>query len=158
MIYRQEKEPYLFNFSGTAQQILFNSYGDPCTKGWGTNWLMNWRIRKDFEWFPADTICVHNAFQPLLFNAFKQLEDLDLHSEINTFEEAFCIRFINGSTSVLSVHSWGAALDLNAEENPLGSNGIWSKEFISVMHQNGIYCGQRWDGRKDPMHFSMVNG
>jgi hypothetical protein len=59
---------------------------------------------------------------------------------------------------VLSVHSWGAALDLNAEENPLGSNGKWSDDFISVMHQNGIYCGQLWDGRKDPMHFSMVNG
>ncbi len=145
-------------FSGTAQQYLFQKYGDPCAKGWGASWLINWKVRSSFNWFPADAICVHKAFHPRLLNAFTQLEVLGLHREIKTFDDGYGIRFISGSTTILSVHSWGAAIDLNADENPLGSIGCWTNEFIDVMLQNGIFCGRNWTGRKDPMHFAMVNG
>jgi hypothetical protein len=145
-------------FSGNAQKNLFNCYGDPRTKGWGSLWLLSWKVQLDFNWFPAPAICVHKAFKPRLYNAFKQLENIGIHHEIKSFEEAFCIRFIIGSSSVLSVHSWGAAIDLNVNDNPLGSEGAWSSEFIDTMLQNGVFSGQRWYGRKDPMHFSMVNG
>jgi len=154
----EDRRLYADEFSGHAQQILFDQYGDPCAKGWGALWLLNWKVQKHFAWFPATTICIHKNFQPGLFNAFKHLENLNLHLEIKTFDEAYCIRFISGSSSVLSAHSWGAAIDLNADKNPLGSSGTWSEEFISVMLQNGIFCGQSWVGRKDPMHFAMVNG
>ncbi len=145
-------------FSGHPQQILLDRYGDPLSQGWGAKWLVNWKVKGCFSWFPADAICIHKDFQPRLYNAFVQLEGEGLHNEIISFDEGYGIRFISGSSSVLSVHSWGAAIDLNADDNPLGSVGNWSLDFISVMRQNGVFAGQEWTGRKDPMHFAMVNG
>lgn len=90
--------------------------------------------------------------------AFARLQQLNLHTEIKTFDGCFNIRLVRGSKSVYSIHSWGCAIDLNAADNPLASAGKWSADFISVMVNSNIYCGQNWLGRKDPMHFALVNG
>ena len=145
-------------YGGSIQRFLFTRYGDPRIKGWGNKWMLMWKVQQTFGWFPEARICVHKDFQPGLYKAFSELEYLGLHEEIKTCDEAFGIRLITGSDSVLSVHSWGMALDLNAEDNPLGSDGNWSEDFIDIMRRNGIYCGQNWTGRKDPMHFSFANG
>jgi hypothetical protein len=157
----KEKQPGAIiprEYAGLSQMLLFQKYGDPRLKGWGKKWMVMWKVQNFFRWFPEPEICIHKDFQPCLFNAFKTLQFLGLYREIKTCDEAFNIRFINGSDSVLSVHSWGVAIDLNADHNPLGSEGSWSNAFIEVMHQNQIFCGQSWIGRKDPMHFSIVNG
>lgn len=145
-------------FSGPAQLVLYTRYGDPRRPGWENKWMTAWPVREDFPWFPKRTVYLHKHFRPILTDAFRALQSEGLHAEIHSFDGAFNIRNIRGSRSVLSVHSWGAAIDLNAKTNPLGSTGDWSDEFIEVMTRNDVYCGQSWQGRKDPMHFSMVNG
>jgi len=89
--------------------------------------------------------------------AFLELEKLGLHKEVITFDCSYEIGHLQESP-VLSVHSWGSAIDLNARDNPRGAMGRWSDEFIKVMERNGIHCGQCWTGNKQPMHFAMVNG
>jgi hypothetical protein len=145
-------------FSGKGQLLLFTRYGDPREAGWETKWIHEWNIKETFSWFPKDYICIHKHFHPILEAALKELEQEGLHTEIKTFKECYKVRNISGSKAVLSVHSWGAAIDLNAKENPLGSQGVWSEAFIKVMQKNDIICGMNWEDRKDPMHFSMVNG
>ena len=145
-------------FSGEAQLILYTRYGDPMVDGWENKWITNWEVQDLFPWFPVKQIRIHKHFRPLLNAAFTYLEEDDLYKEIRTFEEGFNLRNIKGSMSVLSVHSWGAAIDMNTEDNPLGSTGKWTKEFIEAMTMNQIYCGQNWSGRKDPMHFAMIDG
>lgn len=144
-------------FNGEGQLILYTRYGDPRENGWENKWITEWGIQTRFPWFPAEKICIHKHFKPILEQAFSQLELTDLHTEIMKFKECYELRRIKGSKLVLSVHSWGAAIDLNAAINPVGSMGQWSKKFIEVMEANDVYCGQSWTGRKDPMHFSMVN-
>jgi hypothetical protein len=144
-------------FSGPAQLVLFTRYGDPREPGFEQKWITDWFVQEHFPWFPKRQICVHKHFKTQLEKAFKDLAVLGLQDEIKTSDKGFVIRTIKGSP-VLSLHSWGAAIDLNAKENPLGSAGKWSKEFIEVMVNNQIFCGQNWIGRKDPMHFAMVNG
>lgn len=146
-----------FEFSGEAQFILYTRYGDPREPGWHNKWINSWNVAEKFPWFPVAHIHIHKHFQPLVEAAFAELEMLNLHTEINTFDGCFEIRNIK-SSPVLSLHCWGAALDLNEAGNPLGSNGKWSDDFLNVMEKHNIFCGQRWTGRKDPMHFSMLNG
>ncbi len=133
-------------------------YGDPRSKGWEARWMTLWNIKKDFPWFPKERLYLHKDFQPLLKGALAALEQKGLHREIKTCEGTFIIRTVRGSHAHLSVHSWGAAIDLNAAENGLGTAGRWSPAFLDTMRGSGLYCGADWKGRKDPMHFAMVNG
>lgn len=145
-------------FSGPAQLILYTRYGDPREAGWENKWITNWQVRERFPWFPKKDIEVHKHFRPMLENAFKDLVLYDLYKEIKTFDGCFKLRNVKGSKSVLSLHAWGAAIDMNALDNPHGATGKWSDQFLQIMVNNGIFCGQNWIGRKDPMHFAMVNG
>lgn len=144
-------------FSGPAQLILYTRYGDPREPGWENKWLTNWHVQRLHPWFPSEDMVVHKHFWPILQDAFFELEKLGLQSEIKTFHSCHHLMHLQDSP-VLSVHSWGAAIDLNADENPKGTMGAWSEEFIRVMIRNGIHCGQNWTGNKDPMHFAMVDG
>ncbi len=144
-------------FSGPAQLVLFTRYDDPRTAGWNAKWLTHWHVQQLHPWFPAESIKIHKHFWPLLHDAFSELERLGLHTEIKSFHRGHKLGHLHNSP-VLSVHSWGAAIDLNAEENAMGTVGTWSDDFIRVMVKNGIYCGQNWTGSKEPMHFAMVNG
>ena len=144
-------------FSGPAQLVLYTRYDDPRLPGWENKWITNWHVQQLHPWFPQQEVRIHKHFWPLLQDAFLELEKLGLYTEIKTFDGCHELASLPGSP-VLSVHSWGAALDLNAADNPHGSLGTWSSEFIKVMEKNGIHCGQNWTGNKDPMHFAMVDG
>lgn len=145
-------------FRAPAQQQLYRLYGDPRTRGWESRWMTLWAVRTDYTWFPKERLYIHKDFRPLLSKAFGLLESRGLAHEVTSCEGVFSIRNVRGGSSLLSVHSWGCAIDLNAAGNPLGSSGSWSRAFIQAMQDSGLYCGQLWAGRKDPMHFSMVNG
>jgi hypothetical protein len=144
-------------FSGPAQLILFTRYGDPREPGWAGKWIHNWRVQQLHPWFPQAEIQIHKHFWPLLQDAFLELEQRGLHNEIRTCHCCHKVAYMHDSP-VLSVRSWGAAIDLNANDNPAGTVGAWSEEFVRVMERNGIHFGQNWTGNKDPMHFAMVDG
>lgn len=142
----------------SAQRLMHQRYGDPRSKGWEARWMMLWNVKQDFPWFPKDRLYLHKDFQPLLDAAFTELQRTGLHREVKTCEGTFAIRTVRDTHAHLSIHSWGAAIDLNAADNPLGTAGVWSPAFLDVMRRSGLFCGSDWKGRKDPMHFAMVNG
>jgi hypothetical protein len=155
----KSKTPVTSNaFSAAAQSYLFDLYGDPRTPGWQQRWMTLWNVQKEFPWFPKEKMYLHKDFQKILHGAFAALERAGVHTEIKSCAGTFNIRAVRGSYSVLSTHSWGAAIDLNAQDNPMGSEGKWSPKFLLTMVENKVFCGQLWIGRKDPMHFAMVNG
>ncbi len=144
-------------FSGHAQFVLYNRYGDPRVCGWENKWINHWKIQERFPWFPEKIIMVHKHFQTMLEKAILQLTIYDLYKEIRSFVSCFEIRNMKVDNSLLSLHSWGAAIDLNSiDDDPTMAR--WSLDFLRIMTENGIYCGQNWIERKDPMHFAMVNG
>jgi len=144
-------------FSGPAQLVLYTRYDDPRNAGWENKWITKWHVQQWHPWFPEEEIKVHKHFWPILNDAFTELEKLGLHKEIKTFNGCYKQMHLRESP-VLSVHCWGAAIDMNAEDNPTGTVGTWSEDFIKVMERHGIYCGQSWNGSTEPMHFAMVNG
>jgi hypothetical protein len=144
-------------FAGPAQLVLFTRYDDPRSPGWDNKWIVKWHVQQLHPWFPSEEITIHKHFWPLLHDAFTELEQLGLQNEIRTAHACHKVDYLHYSP-VLSVHSWGAAIDLNAQDNPMGTTGTWSEAFLGVMARNGIYCGQKWTGLKEPMHFAMVDG
>ena len=62
----------------------------------------------------------------------------------------------------LSMHSYGAAIDLDPEGNPLGATwqpgtGMMSDIAIAVFKEAGWKWGGDFKGRKDPMHFQATS-
>ena len=67
-------------------------------------------------------------------------------------------RFISpavGVSSGLSRHAWGAAIDLNAGSNPVGSSGNQDARLIETMEGWGFTWGGDWLV-PDPMHFEFA--
>lgn len=69
------------------------------------------------------------------------------------------VRLQRGSTNVWSMHSFGAALDIDPQHNPFPSK--WRPGFIPLEAARAFQvCGLIWrgaNGDHDPMHFQAVN-
>lgn len=92
--------------------------------------------------------------KPLLA-ALKNVVDRDCLSELKTFDGCFNIRMVRGETRLLSAHSWGLAIDLNASINPMGHRSCWTKDFVECFTDEGFtWGGNYW--RIDAQHFSWV--
>lgn len=67
-------------------------------------------------------------------------------------------RYVRGSTSTPSNHSFGIAMDINWDTNPLGSSRTdIPQNVIHVFENNGFYWGGNYQSRPDPMHFEYCS-
>lgn len=146
----------------TGEQTILNEYGVP-DAAYQAKWCAVWEIKNDFPWFPVEKIYINNDFRSVLFLAFTDLQNAGLHTEIKTHDGCFNPRCVRGSEST-SAHAWAAAIDLNADENPMVVNptqeqrlGKWSQQFVDTMKSAGVYFGGDFIHRSDPMHFSLVD-
>jgi D-alanyl-D-alanine carboxypeptidase len=79
----------------------------------------------------------------------------NLLNEIKSFDGCFNIRDVRGISGRQSLHSWGLAIDFNADDNALGCKPTWSRQFIFAMRLMGWEWGGDF-GRCDGMHFSWI--
>ncbi len=74
---------------------------------------------------------------------------------------AFVPRFIRGSSTVLSNHSFGTAFDINMAQNGLGLEparlGMKGcvRELVPIANKHGFYWGGHFS-RRDGMHFEIA--
>lgn len=69
----------------------------------------------------------------------------------STYSGSFNIRLQRGSKTAVSAHSFGCAVDFNAEMMPMGSDKAWPAKVIKVWNEHGFINGAGW-ARRDPMH------
>jgi hypothetical protein len=124
--------------------------------------------------FEADNIVLFTLPYPLLFDgkevkrarchrllvdnflkAFQDIKDAGLESEVKNFSGIFNKRTQKGGSRP-STHSWGIAIDLEAEKFPLGSSKRFSDEIVKIFTEAGFLYGGDFKGRKDPMHFQFA--
>lgn len=67
---------------------------------------------------------------------------------------SYANRAIRGRNSP-SNHSWGLAVDINAQDFPLGSSKRLPQWLVDLWKAHGFDYGGDWSGRKDPMHFEF---
>jgi len=82
------------------------------------------------------------------------------HFGMDRFGGSYNYRRISGSTK-LSLHAYGAAIDLDPEHNPLGRAwrpdvGMMPVEVVETFEAAGWKWGGRFEGRKDCMHFQAT--
>jgi hypothetical protein len=100
----------------------------------------------------------HKLLVETLEVVFAGIGNQGLEPELFSFGGCFSFR-PQRTGSKLSAHSWGIAIDLNAENNAQGTAGNMHPGIVSVFQQAGFEWGGNWPGRtKDPMHFQFCTG
>ena len=94
-----------------------------------------------------------------IFEAYGSLAEVR-HYGMDRFGGAYNYRRISGS-SKLSLHAYGAAIDLDPEHNPLGpawraGAGMMPMLVVELFEEAGWKWGGRFEGRKDCMHFQAT--
>jgi hypothetical protein len=104
---------------------------------------------------------IHKLFEYQFLRFWRELEKANLLPLIKSFDGAFVPRFIRGSRTTLSNHSYGSAFDINYEFNQLGARpaeygSLWSvRELVPIAHKLGMYWGGHFS-RLDGMHFELA--
>jgi len=80
-----------------------------------------------------------------------------LWPRLRTYDGGYAFRAQRGSSTKMSLHSYGAALDFNAESNQLGTAGDMDPGVVQLFESCGWTWGGRWR-RPDPMHFNFASG
>lgn len=79
---------------------------------------------------------------------------------VSIFSGTYNNRPVRGS-SRKSTHAFGAAIDFDAPNLPLGIRGVTSadmpQEVVDAFKETGAVWGGDFVGRKDPMHFQYAN-
>jgi hypothetical protein len=102
----------------------------------------------------------HRIVVEMLTGAMTELVDSGLAHlvEPGGFAGCWFPRFIStrvGVSSGVSRHAWGAAVDINAGSNPVGSSGNQDHRLIETMRRWGFTWGGDWLV-PDPMHFEFA--
>ncbi|HEY8095001.1 MAG TPA: M15 family metallopeptidase [Methylobacter sp.] len=102
----------------------------------------------------------HKAAQTQFAGVFQAWEKTGLINLVKSWGGSYAARFIRGSTSILSNHSYGSAFDINVPWNPLGATPALKnkegsvRELVAIANQLGFYWGGHFQ-RLDGMHFEI---
>ena len=101
------------------------------------------------------------AVAPLLVGFAAEFHELIEPIDEGTLDDwGYAYRDVRGSTTTLSNHSSGTAIDLNATKHPLGKVGTFPNEKVPMIRalakKYGLIWGGDYKNRKDEMHFEIA--
>lgn len=106
----------------------------------------------------AKRIRCHKKAADAFVRAFTAIQEAGLRGKITAYGGAYTFRPKRSSTK-LSTHSWGIAVDLNPATNGMGRAGDMDPRVVEIFREHGFKWGGDWPGRgKDPMHFQFCTG
>jgi D-alanyl-D-alanine carboxypeptidase len=98
-------------------------------------------------------ITCHRAIFPQLRRALREVDDQGLAHFVTVNSGCYSPRFIRADPdSRLSHHAWGIAVDMNAPDNPFGTEPNLARRVVRVFETWGFTWGGRWI-IPDGMHF-----
>lgn len=124
--------------------------------------------RMALAWAPAQavkTIRCHRKVAPSLLRILNGIIDhcgsqaAVESARMHLYGGAYCFRVMRGG-SALSIHSWGAALDLDPERNSFGrrydeTSGMMPHAVVDLFDAEGWAWGGRWS-KPDAMHLQAA--
>jgi hypothetical protein len=119
-------------------------------------WMTLWDVPAELEVgvIPKKLYCNKDMVEPLR-KAFVNLISRGAVFELKTWDGCFNIRLVRGSSTSMSLHSWGIAIDVNAAWNGLGVTPVLTPGFVKCFTDAGFDWGGTWQ-RKDGMHFQLA--
>ena len=147
--------PTLVPAPAATYDALYAHFGDPRQAGFENTHIVTATHQI------ANGKVVHVRCHKLIIAKLQAVWD-DLHNSghlglIQSYDGCFVIRSIRGSTHP-SLHSWGLAIDLNADRFPLGSLKKQDPRLTSAFAKQGFFAGENFCHRHDPMHFEYTTG
>jgi hypothetical protein len=105
-------------------------------------------------------IACAQAVAPILIAFCKEFHELVEPIDQGQLDDwGYAFRMTRGSDKVLSNHSSGTAVDLNALKHPLGKSNTFNKEQCNIITllitKYGLAWGGHYKKRKDEMHFDI---
>jgi hypothetical protein len=100
-----------------------------------------------------EPVTCNRALFPMLIGALKDVQAAGLATEIHTYSGCYAPRTVARSPiAPPSNHAYGAAIDINAPENPFGRMPTMDPRIVNIFEKWGFV----WGGRfliPDGMHF-----
>ena len=129
-----------------------------CLKKWGhpviqADYLILWEPPTKKGKIPKRVYCNQLMVQPLSI-AFANLVNSGYWKELQTWDGCFNIRPMVGGSGNYSLHSWGIAVDVNAQTNGYGQKPTLSPGFVKCFTDAGFDWGGNFQ-RPDGMHFQL---
>lgn len=111
--------------------------------------------------FPKNgKVLFHAAAADQLVALVNAWEEAGVLGHVRSWAGSYVARYVRGSKTTLSNHSWGTAFDINAAWNGLGKTPAKAgetgsvRELVGIAHKLGFYWGG-WFPRPDGMHFEV---
>jgi D-alanyl-D-alanine carboxypeptidase-like protein/putative peptidoglycan binding protein len=104
------------------------------------------------------TFYAHRKLVGLFEAVFQEIARLGLQRQIHSWGGIYNFRPIRGTSKRLSLHAFGAAIDLNSETNQLGKEGDMNDAVVEIFRHFGFLWGGDFRTRPDPMHFQYATG
>lgn len=101
----------------------------------------------------CDKIYMNKDLQEPFLAAIEAVKKAGLEGELKRFDGCWNVRDVRGMPGHQSLHSYGLALDFRAADMPLGSESLFTPEFVKCFTDLGFAWGGDFS-RKDPQHFS----
>lgn len=99
----------------------------------------------------------HRLIVDQMWRVFERIHERGLQNEVKTFDGTYAWRTQRGNASKISCHAWGIAIDLNAFENQLGTEGEMHPGIVECFEGEGFLWGGRFS-RPDPQHWQFAKG
>ena len=88
------------------------------------------------------TITCHRKLIPMVQGALRDIIDAGLMSEIKVYSGCWASRTVSRSpTAPPSFHAYGAAIDINAPQNPYGTKPTMNREMVRIFESWGFNWG-----------------
>lgn len=145
------------------QADLIAFYGDPGSGSMALNLVkVKPPFRMTYDSKPITALTFHKLAAPSLERALNRIWDyygrdqakidaLGISKTAGTYNP----RKIRGSDTKWSNHAYGAAIDINAEQNGFNMVGNIPIPVIAAFKAEGARWGGDYKGRTDPMHFEF---
>jgi hypothetical protein len=104
------------------------------------------------------TFYAHRRLVNVFQTVFEEIARLGLRKALHSWGGIYNFRPIRGTTQRLSLHAFGAAVDLNSETNRLGDAGDMDPAVVEISTHFGFVWGGDFRSRPDPMHFQYATG
>jgi len=102
---------------------------------------------------------IHEKVAEPLYRALKAIERDGHASKVESFEGSYVPRFVRGSTTNLSSHSYATSVDINARTNPRGGSATANQRIIApYFEREGFFWGNNFTSIPDPHHFEYNGG
>lgn len=99
----------------------------------------------------------HRLLIPIFQSVLAEIKANGFENEVKNYSGIYEARNVRGLTHP-STHSWGIAIDLEAEKYPLGSLKRFPQEIVTIFNKHGFFYGGDFKNRRDPMHFQFATG